>query len=72
MPNNSSENDKTSVQGFYFDARYIRIDHHDGISRFSAGLFAAINKLTDVTAIISDQIAPRDQIRQGHSTNLCL
>lgn len=54
MPNQSSENDKTSVQGFYFDARYIRIDHHDGISRFSAGLFTAINKLTDVTAIISD------------------
>jgi len=42
------------VQGLFFDCRYIRIDHHDGISRFSAGLFAAINKLTKVTAVISD------------------
>lgn len=54
MPNHSSEYVETSVQGFYFDARYIRIDHHDGISRFSAGLFTALNKITDVTAIISD------------------
>jgi glycosyltransferase involved in cell wall biosynthesis len=42
------------VQGLFFDCRYIRIDHHDGISRFSAGLFAALNKLTTVTAVIND------------------
>jgi glycosyltransferase involved in cell wall biosynthesis len=39
----------------FFDARFIRYDHHDGISRFSAGLFAALNRRTKVTAIISDQ-----------------
>lgn len=38
----------------FFDARFIRYDHHDGISRFSAGLFAALNRRTKVTAIISD------------------
>jgi glycosyltransferase involved in cell wall biosynthesis len=38
----------------YFDARFIRHDHHDGISRFSAGLFAALNRRTKVTAIIHD------------------
>jgi glycosyltransferase involved in cell wall biosynthesis len=43
------------VHGLFFDCRYIRVDHHDGISRFSAGLFAALNKLTKVTAVISDQ-----------------
>jgi glycosyltransferase involved in cell wall biosynthesis len=40
--------------GLFFDARYIRVDHHDGISRFSAGLFTALNQLIDVTAIICD------------------
>lgn len=43
-----------SLDGFFFDARYIRVAHHDGISRFSVGLFTAISKLTPVTAIISD------------------
>ena len=38
----------------FFDARYIRVDHHDGISRFSAGLFEALNRKTDVVALISD------------------
>lgn len=38
----------------YFDARFIRHDHHDGISRFSAGLFAALSRRTKVTAIIHD------------------
>ena len=42
------------MQGLFFDCRYIRIDHHDGISRFSAGLFTALNKITKVTAMISD------------------
>ena len=42
------------MQGLLFDCRYIRIDHHDGISRFSTGLFDALSKLTKVTAVISD------------------
>jgi glycosyltransferase involved in cell wall biosynthesis len=45
---------KQATEGFFFDARYIRIDNHDGISRFSVGLFSAINQITDVTAIVSD------------------
>lgn len=39
----------------YFDARYIRVDHHDGISRFSAGLCDAISKRINTVAIISDE-----------------
>lgn len=42
------------MQGLFFDCRYIRIDHHDGISRFSAGLFAELAKITQVTAIVND------------------
>lgn len=38
----------------YFDARYIRVGHHDGISRFSAALCAELSKLTEVIAIVSD------------------
>lgn len=38
---------------FGFDARFIREDHHDGISRFSSELFAAVVKRIPVTAIIS-------------------
>ncbi|MCX8529172.1 MAG: glycosyltransferase family 1 protein [Rhodoluna sp.] len=43
------------MSGIFFDARYIRPTFHDGISRFSANLFAALAKLTDITAIISDE-----------------
>jgi glycosyltransferase involved in cell wall biosynthesis len=39
----------------YFDARYIRVDHHDGISRFSAGLCDAISQRIDTVAIICDE-----------------
>lgn len=42
------------MDGFYFDARYIRVGQHDGISRFSAGLFTALAKQVKVTAVISD------------------
>lgn len=42
------------MKNIFFDCRYIRIDHHDGISRFSAGLFAALSKKIQVTAIICD------------------
>lgn len=41
-------------QRIFFDARFIRWDNHDGISRFSAGLFAALHRRTAVTAIIHD------------------
>lgn len=39
----------------HFDCRYIRVDHHDGISRYSAGLFAALAKLRPLIAIINDE-----------------
>lgn len=39
----------------FFDARYIRPGIHDGISRFSANLFAALARQVDLTAIISDE-----------------
>ena len=38
----------------YFDCRFIRVDHHDGISRFSSELFEAVSKSTPVTALICD------------------
>lgn len=37
-----------------FDCRFIRVDHHDGISRFSSELFTSLSSLTPVTALISD------------------
>lgn len=46
---------KVKPSPIYFDARYIRVDHHDGISRFSAGLCAALAKKTEVIAIIWDE-----------------
>lgn len=36
------------------DARYTRITHHDGISRYTSGLIAATSKLADVTMLIND------------------
>jgi glycosyltransferase involved in cell wall biosynthesis len=38
-----------------FDCRFIRYEHHDGISRFSTELFSALAKQTVVIALISDQ-----------------
>jgi len=38
-----------------FDARYIRTDFHDGVSRYTTELAAALAKLTKVTFIISDE-----------------
>jgi glycosyltransferase involved in cell wall biosynthesis len=38
----------------FFDARYIRTDFHDGISRYTTELGNALAKLTDVTFIISN------------------
>ncbi len=39
----------------FFDARYIRTDFHDGISRYSAELGVALSKLTPVTFLICDK-----------------
>jgi glycosyltransferase involved in cell wall biosynthesis len=44
-----------TTEPIYFDARYIRVDHHDGISRYSAGLIWALHARTKVVAIISDK-----------------
>jgi len=38
-----------------FDCRFIRSDHHDGISRFSTELLSALAKQTSVTALINDK-----------------
>ena len=45
---------------FFFDCRFIRVDHHDGISRFSSELFAAVANKVSVTALICDL----DQLRE--------
>lgn len=47
-------NNNALSETLFFDARYIRVDHHDGISRFSAGLCDAISKRTDTVALICD------------------
>lgn len=39
---------------FFFDCRFIKVNQHDGISRFSAELFARVSNQVPVTAIISD------------------
>ena len=38
-----------------FDCRYTRIERHDGISRYTAGLVAALSELHPVTMLISDE-----------------
>jgi len=43
------------MAGLFFDARFIRPDFHDGISRFSLELIKQLNSKTDVTAVISDE-----------------
>lgn len=42
-----------------FDCRFIRVDHHDGISRFSAELFTAVARRRSLIALISS----KDQLR---------
>ena len=37
------------------DARYTRITHHDGISRYTAGLIEATSKLADVLMLVNDE-----------------
>lgn len=43
-----------------FDCRYVRVDHHDGISRYSARLVEALAKRMPVEMLISDEA----QLRQ--------
>lgn len=38
-----------------FDCRYTRVERHDGISRYTAGLVTALAQLTPVTMLISDE-----------------
>ncbi len=38
-----------------FDCRYVRTDHHDGISRYTAGLVTELARLHPVTMLISDE-----------------
>jgi glycosyltransferase involved in cell wall biosynthesis len=42
------------METLHFDARFIRLDHHDGISRFSVELIKALSKKVKVVAIIYD------------------
>lgn len=44
-----------ALDRIFFDARFIRWDHHDGISRFSTGLVDALSRRIKVTALISDK-----------------
>ena len=37
-----------------YDARYIRTDFHDGISRYTTELGKALAKITEVTFLIND------------------
>jgi glycosyltransferase involved in cell wall biosynthesis len=46
---------KLTAMKLIFDCRFIRNEHHDGISRFSTELFSALAKQTAVVALISDQ-----------------
>ena len=48
----------------FFDCRFIRVDHHDGISRFSSELFKSLSKTVSVKAIISD-IQQLKELPQG-------
>ena len=43
------------VMKFFYDARFIRTDFHDGISRYSLSLLQALVKIQPVTAIICDR-----------------
>jgi len=39
----------------FFDARWTRTDHHDGISRFGSSLLEALAELTPVTMLVHDE-----------------
>lgn len=50
----TSERKATRRVKLVIDARYTRINHHDGISRYTAGLIEAVSKRADVTMLVSD------------------
>ena len=52
------------VEKVFFDARYIRVDHHDGISRFSAALFEALSLRVKAVAVICD-LRQLEKLPQG-------
>ena len=39
----------------FFDARFIRVGHTDGVSRFAINLFRELSKIQSVTAIVSNE-----------------
>lgn len=43
------------METIHFDARFIRLDYHDGISRFSVELIKALSKKHKVVAVVYDQ-----------------
>lgn len=51
----------------FFDARYIRTDYHDGISRYSTELAKAVAKLTPVTFLICDNAQLKMLPKNSHS-----
>lgn len=54
------------MDDLFFDCRYIRVDQHDGISRFSTGLFSELSKIVPVTAIVND-LRQLEKLPQGAS-----
>lgn len=53
----------------FFDARFVRSDRHDGISRFSTELVSSLSKLTELTVLVS-KIAQLDMLPRGISYKL--
>jgi len=47
------------MPSIFFDARFIRLDHHDGISRFSVELINELSKTQNLTAIIHSEAQKR-------------
>ena len=54
MKQQSKNQPKTTQPTVFFDARYMRTDYHDGISRYSAELGSALAKLMPLTFLICD------------------
>jgi glycosyltransferase involved in cell wall biosynthesis len=54
-PSIRDEHDQDDAVKVVVDCRYVRIDHHDGISRYTAGVVEALARLHPVTMLISDR-----------------
>ncbi len=48
----------------FFDARFIRVGHTDGVSRFAVNLFRELSKILPVTAIVSNE-AQLEELPEG-------